>query len=403
MLTPVLPRITATALRVALLLSYLLIALPTARVLADDATNPAAYNLSKLVVISDDDFLTDDSPSWCFRSLDKAVAACRHARSHSELTVKFIAAGSPGILTKDLPKTAPRRAICFICNANNQINAFCVGVPTASQLLTLVEDAEELSIIASIDSPKQAKDLETEHDSAVVTAIRERVATRTLRHYRPLLASIHQGQSLTIAADLLQPALLKDIGERFLLTEPIEYQRLVGVQQHAEACRYWCDAMMPCVVGKPVDEVWPLIAAIVWSGQPWRVEVGIEPLTKWYDETIASGPVILTIDTEKLFLDQVTKRPSREVDSVQAAERQARKLSDLKTEINGIEHRTVDLAELATILAHRRDAANDLLISSTAPPAWVVIESRVEKPIFIAGEGDSRLLSILQRLRLRLK
>ena len=153
-------------------------------------TKPASPDfVVNLVVITDDDFLKGDSSSWCFPSLDKAILKCRETRPATEIRLRTVLAGSPSLLNNNRPKVGTRRAVAFLCDSTDRVLGLCVGVPTPKQLLNLVEETAELSLIESLQKTDLEK-LDNEDQERVnptLARIRERVAARTIRHYRPLL------------------------------------------------------------------------------------------------------------------------------------------------------------------------------------------------------------------------
>jgi len=367
-------------------------------------TKPASPDfVVNLVVITDDDFLKGDSSSWCFPSLDKAILKCRETRPATEIRLRTVLAGSPSLLNNNRPKVGTRRAVAFLCDSTDRVLGLCVGVPTPKQLLNLVEETAELSLIESLQKTDLEK-LDNEDQERVnptLARIRERVAARTIRHYRPLFEKIHPNQSIKIAAESLQQALEKDIGERFLLTGPTDYDRLTSTQQHAEAYRYWCDAMLPCIYRRQVEDVWHDLVPMVWNAETWRIEAERELLAQWHDEAISKGPVVLEILSDKLFLDQPTRitDQAKSLRAVQtASEREMELDAELTEAVAEIEYRKADLADLAAILQRRGATSLDILHGPSNPIRWVIFENKTEKPIALPKESRSRLMTIIDKI-----
>ena len=227
-----------------------------------------------LLVVTDDDFLETAKQIWCDASLQKSVDACREQRHATYLKVETIRAGSPSLLRGGRSLVGgPRRVICFICDSDRRVLSCCVGVPNTRQLLGLSEDADELSVLMTLAKAAELPDRSAENSdvaASLAEAVRDRASHRVTRHYRPLLAEIEPTLSIEAAANLIADALANDIKERFLFDSPVESERWISAQQHAEARRYWCETMLVAFVGKEIDEIWRQLAASVWGAAPWR-------------------------------------------------------------------------------------------------------------------------------------
>jgi len=263
--------------------------------------------------------------------------------------------------------------------------------------MSLLEDADDLLLSASMEALDQGNDPESEGESSLVKVVRERSAKRTIRHYLPLLGKIREDSELTAAAEILAPAVQLDLGERFHLTPPIDGDRLVSTQQHIESSRYWCDAILPCVVEKPIDTIWPELASIVWNAQPWRVQSDSVALTSWYEATIKDRPIVNEIAGNPIpaYLGGAVNAV---IGNPEAIENRAKVDAELESKLSDIAvYKRLSLPEFATLLAHRKDRPIDILIDSTTKPRWWAIQKITEESIaFPAGAGD-RLITQVER------
>ncbi len=366
----------------------------------------ACSAVTKVVVVTDDDFLSTSASPWCGSSLAKVIRACRDLRPRTSLQIRSVFAGAPRIMFQNRPKVGPRRALLFFCDEADRVFAFCVGMTNAEQFLTLLEQADEQSIVTELGKHREPEGSTDENEAAKevagIQSLRTAIQSRTIRHYRPLLDSIQHDVNIVLAAERLNPALQKDLAERFLLSLPIENGRLAAVQQHAEACRYWCDAMLPCVTGKTVDQVWPELATVVWGAQPWRVE--LSDLHHWYDQVLPQGPVALEVLHETPFVDCIAVQPNHLVSNAASdvlERRETRQRTQIEESLAGVEHRAVNFAELAAILSKGKEKSIDWFHDSNPPPKWVLLDAQHAKAQFFYQESEGRFIDALKRIQAR--
>jgi hypothetical protein len=389
--------------------------------LADEAGVPATASRHRLQIriVTDDDFLELSAPAWCAKSLTRSLSESKLIRNTSELGLVYLPAGAPEVLEDVRPKVGPRRAICFFCDSDNRIFGLCIGVPRGKELVRLLEDAEELMIVASLADRKDSAEPgdgaeekneeddeeEIQGDDDVIRLLRERTASRTIRHYRPLLNKITHDSSITDAAKLLVPAVQLDLAERFQLQTPIDSARLVSTQQHVESSRYWCDAMLPCLIGESFDDVWPELTEVIWSARPWQVIGDAESLTNWFESQIESKPIVLELELTKVPFLSV---PFADGMDKSAAEKQKQeKLQSLQAGISqasfeaNVAHRVVNYAELACLLKHqaqyREVRSSKVFHESDDLPQWLVFESKAATPLALSAKSHNRLKDLIER------
>lgn len=345
----------------------------------------------RLIVVTDDDFLVSGQPAWCSRVLSRAVEEFRQLRPSTELTLELRPAGPPVILCGGRPQFGPRRAIGFLCDPDANIIGFFVGVPTGRQLAALVEDADEVAILNIAENLQpRSSDGETDPQDLVVEALHERSLHRVLRHYRPLVHKIKRNVPLADAAAMLQPALVADRGERFLAIGLPDALRWQSALQHTETMRHWCEAMLPCIVGRPVDAVWQDLAELLWESRPWQLPESDAELVDWYDQAILNGPVVLWVQTPRSLVGLPIA-----ADNAAPAEPPADE--QLQRWLDRVEHRQVGLPAVAQLLQHRQDQPTDLLRMNQAFTGWVVFTEKAA-PTFIPSSAQRRFTDTMRKL-----
>src|SRR5690606_34864644 len=100
------------------------------------AESPASLEW-RLIVITDDDFLFPEQTPWCASALTRAISQFERGRPGDTVTLQGRFAGAPAILLGGRSANGPRRAIGFLCDTDERILAFWVGVPTGEQLMAL--------------------------------------------------------------------------------------------------------------------------------------------------------------------------------------------------------------------------------------------------------------------------
>ncbi len=352
-----------------------------------------------LVAVTDDDFLDNKLPIWCVTQLEKALEACRAERNATSIVLEPIRAGSPANLRGGrVTSSGPRRLIGCIADGERRLLGFFIGVPSPRQLLSLSEDADEVAVALALSELTEIKsddDVDTEHESAIQRMVRDRAMNRVIRHYRPLLESILSTKSVDNNAGLLANALAADIRERFLFDSPTEIHRWVSTQQHAEARRYWCDAMLPSLVGTNVNEIWPELAASVWGAEPWRRRESLQQMATWCSETLQRHPVVLQLESDRRLLDAETFSVNAARPTEVTTERDEKVASFMNDEVS----RVCDLAGLAVVLEELQYPPQKVRLENPDSVRYVVLESIGQAPRLLPYAAQSRVLEIVKRIR----
>jgi len=347
-----------------------------------------------LFVITDDDFLVPERNAWCHVGLTRAIDEVHKSRSQVELHLKSQFAGEPALLTDNKKVAGPRRAICFVCDADNRILAFCVGVPSGRQLVRLVEDADQVNLLLNVGSLQDSKldDPEARQRDELAEAIRHRASRRVLQHYRPHLSKIDRQTSVDAAVTHLLPALNEDRAGRFHVSDGSDRLRWVSLQQHAETMRHWCDAILPAIAGKDVHTVWPGLAAVLWDAEPWTIAASDSDLIAWYGDTINSGPIVFSVVNDKTLLGQLEPQASNTVRSRESG------ADDAAALLGQISHRQIGLAALAQLMLHRKDPPEKSLRSAGGNTIWAVIENAQSPTKIVFGNSADRLAPIVRKI-----
>ena len=65
-----------------------------------------------------------------------------------KISLQSVFAGTPSELSGGNAHTSPKRVVCFLCDKHYKLLAFSIGIPNSDDLLTLIEDAQEVKILA---------------------------------------------------------------------------------------------------------------------------------------------------------------------------------------------------------------------------------------------------------------
>lgn len=364
---------------------------------ADQATRQTAASEYRVTIVTDDDFLIPDQNAWCHAELTQAIARIKPQRP--ETTIELIAhfAGEPEFLSATKVKIGPRRAICFVCDTDDRVLSFCVGIPSDRQLKTLIEDADQANLLRIVGSmqTKTAIDPEVQQQDDLAMAIHQRSSRRVLKIYRPLLSTIDRQTSIAVAVTRLMPALNADRVDRFQVVESTDRLKWISLQQHAETMRHWCDAILPALIGKDVQTVWPEIASVVWDAQPWTIPPSESDLIPWYSQTIDSGPIVLSVASDTVMLGQLAA--SNAVDQRKSAD------IDVKALTANVSHRQISIASLALLMQHRKDRPAKLLSGAGSGPTglgaiWAIIENQRSPIELVYGRSIDRLPQLVRKL-----
>lgn len=246
-------------------------------------------------------------PIWCASVLETAYrkAVSQRPDLRERLTLQSVVAGLPKELTGGKPRNHPSRAVVALCDGQYRLLALAVGIPDTTELLTLIEDGEEVATIRQLNS-----------DSTLdaVKAISERSSGRLSRLWKSSLSAtlasmqgeLREGEAraddplyfqglMRSLGDAFAPTYLADVQLRFGLVEATDKTRLVILEQHPEARRPWCEAMIPFAAGCEMPEIWRELVESVWGHQPIAADADVQDLLDWYDLQTESEVVVLSL------------------------------------------------------------------------------------------------------------
>ncbi len=303
---------------------------------------------------------------WSFR---KAIRTRADLAEHCHL--QFLPAGTAKTLTGGSSRNQPARAIVAVCDVNYRLLSLSVGVPEADEVLTIIEDAQQVQSMINLHEPDQAK-----------LAIADRSMTRLARIWRDalkeMLATIDVGnddeanetaESSDPSNSLLgrigvtfEEVYLVDVRLRFGMTKSSDHTRLVLLEQHQETRRPWCESMIPFVAGTDFAETWIPLTEAVWHADVVVSDVDSEELLSWWDLQIKSDPVVLAIQPP--LLARQRSWPPVEVGGV--ADKRGLGWQDLQKLLLELPYQNIDAKQLAALIRERDLAPVDIVSPTRA-------------------------------------
>ncbi len=365
-----------------------------------------------VLITNDDPYLVREADAnqlaaklWCAPVLSRSVRNARLRRPdlRDRITVQALPVGMPANLSGGRPRNQPARAIVALCDGDYRLLAFSVGVPDTAGVLTLIEDAEEVQAIQRAEQQSGEK---------VVAAIAERSADRVSRLWRggleEMLAvlgvdkvdddadvpgAIAQKQMgrLTLLAETYSPIYLADVKLRFALSEAADRDRLLVLEQHPEARRPWCEAMIPFLAGSDFLTLWSPLCESLWGFQPVRPDVQQKELLDWWDSQIKTDSVVLSLQPPLLARGD----PWPPVIEGRSA-RRGLGWNDVQKLVVELPYRTVDAQQLAVLIESRNLGAVDIQMPTRA--RYLFFEPRKKSPLVVReGEPPGKFAGVLKR------
>ncbi len=374
-----------------------------------------------MILISNDDPLGSEPPArekpeleggdrlWCsdvlLISFRKMLSRRPDLTGH--LSLQSIAAGLPAGLTGGVLRNQPARAVVALCDGKYRLLAFAVGVPDTSGLLTLVEDAEEVRQFGR-------KHQHAAHE--MVASIAQRSSQRLDRMWRSalqemfdslggagdeidrsggLLGSLKEQQDrLAMLNQTYQPTYMADAKLRFGLSELVDRQRLVILEQHPQARQPWCESMIPFIADNDFVTLWKPLCESLWGVAPIVREFEAADLLEWWDAKIKTGSVVLSL-LPPLYL-RGQRWPPVEINGkkIKRGSGWAR-AQELAMQLP---YRSISLQQLSTLIQSRDLQPID--IQQPAAARYLLFES-AQKPALVIRQGDppGRFIGKLQRAK----
>lgn len=386
------------------------------------SSSEASETLVLVLITNDDPFLTQaaidqfeqeesdagpklkvprNPPVWCSDVLAYSYRKMLDQRVDLRRRIKLqsIAAGLPRELTGGQGRNIPSRAVLALCDGNYRLLGLTIGVPAPNELLTLIEDGEDVATI---------QELNRDQPAMVVDQIAARSRDRLSRMWRAALQevlSVMEGERsdaddndrqeafegrMRLLSDSFEPIYLADVKLRFGLTEASDQTRLVVLEQHPEARRPWCESIIPLVAGQDFALTWKELVESLWGHQPITADAEAPELLEWYDSQAKTDAVVLSLQAP-FHLRRLRWPPIRDPSSKRGVGwQEVHKLA--------LQHpnRTVQPQQLAVLLRQRPLNAIDMQQPSLA--RYLLLEPKKKAP-YVVRESDSpgRIAGMLKR------
>ncbi|MGI9473794.1 MAG: hypothetical protein ACR2NZ_19790 [Rubripirellula sp.] len=245
---------------------------------------------------------------WCVDALSQSIQRAFEFRPDlkDRLQLQSISSGIPSVLSGGTSRNLPERAILILCDGKYRLLGLSVGVPDLDELLTLIEDSENVRTLRHLsqDDPKK-----------VVDEIAQQNMKRLSRLWRSTFEEVlleMDGDWGDAATDdvierrvfdgriqrlfeALEPTYLSDVELRFGLTDITDRNRLIVLEQHTEARHPWCQSIAPFLVGADMSIRWRELVESLWGHAATTAQDDITELLAWYDTNLKSGSIILSL------------------------------------------------------------------------------------------------------------
>lgn len=333
-------------------------------------------------------------PPWCQAVFQRSYLKLMQKRPDlkDRCFVQFLPVGTPRLVTGGNSRNQPQRAFVAICDGDYRLLSLLVGVPSEDELLTMIEDAQEVHSMLELNKADKMK---------TQSEIADRSSKRMTRLWqdalKEMLVAINAGNANPGGggdsnANALLPTLgriamsfeevyLSDVRLRFGLTDFADRTRLVILEQHAEARRPWCEAMMPFVAGTDFTTTWKPLIETVWYAAPVRADADADDLLAWWDTQSKDEQLVLSIEPPLL----VRQTPWPPVDVGSVAEKKGLGWRDLQKLVLEFPYRNVDTEQLAVLIRDRGLQPLDLHLPTRT--RYLFFEPGKKTP-FAIREGD---------------
>ncbi len=354
-------------------------------------TNDDAFGLLKAKEAAEVD-VVGQVPPWCQivfeRSYRKALGTRPDLKGRCFL--QYLPAGMPQSLTGGSPRNQPSRAIIAICDGNYQLLSLGVGVPDSDELLTMIEDAQQVHSMIQLHRNQKAR---------ISGEIADRSMTRITRLWRDALKAmlatmdvgvgeaddgdLDEGMIATLGRIALsfQEVYLTDVRTRFGLSQAADKIRLTVLEQHPEARQPWCESMMPFIAGTDFLKTWKPLTEAVWHVTPVSHRASADELLAWWDTQVESEHLVLALQSPLLM--RQSPWPPVDVGSVAAS--RGLGWQDLQKLFLEMPYRNVDTEQLAVLVRDRDLQPLDIQLPTRA--RYLFFEPQKRAP-FVIREGD---------------
>ncbi|WP_143543882.1 hypothetical protein [Rhodopirellula sp. MGV] len=345
-----------------------------------------------MVVVTDDpasppderDVIASSENLWCGQAINALISDLYETRPdlNGKLKLHQIAAGWPKQLLAGENDPLPQRAIVFLCDREQQVLDFCVGVPGQAELIDMIESSEETASLLSIQADQPTK---------LAKQLVDRAKERVHRNYRELIESqlLEDFATSTESADAawlknyeslvvqLLPLYTVDFNLRFNAPMAINSPRLRILEQHCEARHDWCETVLPMLVGKQLRRVIHPVVDSVWQAPPVidLSEGSHADLLEWFQSRRDVATIVFAI-TPDVITQQVSWPPPNVNPKMRG-----RSWSDLEIAMSKHAFRGVTAEELAVILQVETQVSLNALVPSRL--RYLVFRPKEGKPVEI--------------------
>ena len=246
---------------------------------------------------------------WCAPDFEKSCKRMLEVRPDLKncISLQSIFAGTPLELSGGKPANTPSRVVLFVCDGNYRILALSVGIPSADELTTLVEDAQEAKLLLG------SNDTDRWHTTTLlVQRSKERIGrvwnlkldevTQAKEKQFALIrdGAVEPPSSLATLRELfiaLQPTFIHDAQLRFGLSTELDARRLVILEQHTETRDPWSQALTPFIAGMELRNTWKIFVEFLWQQCAVAADGDQTDFLTWYDSHLKSGPFVLQVES----------------------------------------------------------------------------------------------------------
>ncbi|GAA5505865.1 hypothetical protein [Novipirellula caenicola] len=358
-----------------------------------------------LILVTNDDPFDVDAGGWAGELIEEPIAELAQQRMGfaERVTTQFLPAGIPSVLTAGESRNVPARAIVAICNRDYRLLSFCVGIPDTDELVTLIEDAEEVQTLAGIhqEAPKQ-----------LIRELAERSADRVGRRWQQWMVQavteIENNPADEAAADriarvvpLLEQSYLAESQLRFGLSDPEDATRLGLLEQHVCTRQPWCDSIMPLVANADFRQHYRKLIQPIWGHPLVNADADAAEVIDWAasqsDHTTAKKEGVFVLLLQSPIASAMA--PIQEEGDGKNEGKQSRvaKAWDrVAALVAKFPNREVDLQQLALLSRAQQWPAIDIQRPSIA--RYIFVDAQKPTPLVVhLTDSPGRFASVLQR------
>lgn len=243
---------------------------------------------------------------WCALDFHQSCQRMLKLRPDLKDKISFqsIIAGTPSELSGGKASDSPKRVVLFVCDNTYHLLALSIGIPNADELLTIIEDAQEVKTLGELNdiAPDQTT-------NALIERNKKRVGRLWNMKFDQLIKAKKQddvfmdddaaeparSSFLHKLFSALQPTYSHDAQTRFGLMTELDARRLVILEQHSEARYAWCQVITPFIAGMDIQQDWNIFVELLW--QQCAVAAGSDQtdFLKWFDAQKSAGTFVMAV------------------------------------------------------------------------------------------------------------